>query len=204
MKKVTFLGVTAVLALIVVACAPATPTLAPTSIVPVTGDTATPAVVMTETSAETATMAPTEAPTQASTEAPTEAATAASTTTTGTGVSLMTSTNASVSEPFLVDQSGRAIYVYTEDTQNSSNSACTGGCATTWPPVTVTGTPTAGTGVNASLLGTITRDDGTMQATYNGWPLYYNSADTASGAISGQGMEGKWFLVSATGNAIKP
>jgi predicted lipoprotein with Yx(FWY)xxD motif len=41
----------------------------------------------------------------------------------------------------------------------------------------VTGTPQAGAGVNASLLGTITRQDGTMQATYNGWPLYTYSID---------------------------
>jgi predicted lipoprotein with Yx(FWY)xxD motif len=54
------------------------------------------------------------------------------------------------------------------------------------------------------MLGTITRDDGTTQATYNGWPLYYNAADTGAGSITGQGMEGMWFLVSATGNAIKP
>lgn len=195
MRKAPFLGIVLVLALILAACAPATPTQAPTVVVPVTGDTATPEVTVTE--------APTEAATSAPTEAATESATAASTTTTSTGISIMTSTNASVSEPFLVDQSGRAVYVYTQDTQNSGTSACTGGCATTWPPVTVTETPTAGTSADASMLGTITRDDGTMQATYNGWPLYYNSADTAPGAITGQGMGGAWYLVSATGNAIK-
>jgi predicted lipoprotein with Yx(FWY)xxD motif len=197
MRRVPFLGVVLVLALVMAACAPAaaTPTQAPTVSVPVTGDTATPEVLMTDTPAETAT--------SEATEAPTEAATAASTTTTGTEMSIMTSTNTSVSEPFLVDQSGRAIYVYAQDTQNSGTSACTADCATTWPPVTVTGIPTAGTGADATMLGTITRDDGTMQATYNGWPLYYNSADTAPGAITGQGMEGAWYLVSATGNAIK-
>jgi predicted lipoprotein with Yx(FWY)xxD motif len=94
------------------------------------------------------------------------------------------------------------MYVYANDTQNSGASACTGGCATEWPPVTAT--LTAGTGVQGSMLGTITRDDGTTQATYNGWPLYYNAADTGAGSITGQGMEGLWFLVSATGNAIKP
>ncbi len=83
-----------------------------------------------------------------------------------------------------------------------SVSACTGDCATDWPPVT--GPVTAGTGVEASMLGTITRDDGTTQATYNGWPLHYNDEDTAPGSITGQGMDGLWFLVSATGNAIKP
>jgi predicted lipoprotein with Yx(FWY)xxD motif len=54
------------------------------------------------------------------------------------------------------------------------------------------------------MLGTITRDDGTMQATYNGWPLYYYSGDAAPGDINGQGMEGLWFLVSDLGDAIQP
>jgi predicted lipoprotein with Yx(FWY)xxD motif len=200
MRRVTFLGVLFGLALIVAACAPATPTQAPTVSVPVTGDTAIPEVVMTDTPAETATSEATEAPTQA----PTEAATEAGMTTTGSAISIMTSTNASVSEPFLVDQSGRTLYVFAKDTQNSGTSACTGDCATIWLPVTVTATPTAGTGVDASMLGAITRDDGTMQATFNGWPLYYYSGDQAAGDMMGQGMEGNWFLVSATGNAIKP
>jgi predicted lipoprotein with Yx(FWY)xxD motif len=117
-------------------------------------------------------------------------------------MSVTISSAGSVSEPFLVDQSGRALYVYAKDTQNSGTSACTGDCANTWIPVTAT--LTAGSGVNAALLGTITRDDGTTQATYNGWPLYYNAADTGAGSLTGQGMEGVWFLVSATGNAIKP
>ncbi len=103
-----------------------------------------------------------------------------------------------------MDQDGRALFVTTNDTQNSGTSSCTGDCLTEWPPVIVTETPQAGEGADASMLGTITRDDGTMQATYNGWPLYYNSADTAPGSITGQAMEGVWFLVSATGNAIKP
>ena len=46
-------------------------------------------------------------------------------------------------------------------------------CAVNWPPLIVEGKPTAGEGVNADLLGTVERTDGTMQATYNGWPLYY-------------------------------
>ena len=189
MRRVTVLSFIAALALVLAACAPAaaTATQAPTVSVPVTGDTETPA----------ATLAPTTAPTSAATSAPTSAGT-----TTGTSMSVMTSSTGSVSEPFLVDQSGRAIYVYANDTQNSGTSACTGSCATQWPPVT--STLTAGTGVQSSMLGTITRDDGTTQATYNGWPLYYNAADTGAGSITGQGMEGLWFLVSASGNAIKP
>jgi predicted lipoprotein with Yx(FWY)xxD motif len=102
-----------------------------------------------------------------------------------------------------VDQAGRTLYLFTDDTQNGGTSACTGECLTEWPALIVTGVPTAGTGIDASLLGTITRDDGTMQATYNGWPLYYFSSDTSAGQMAGQGMENSWFMVSATGNAIQ-
>ena len=194
-RRATFPGVVMILALVMAACAPAaTATEMPTVSVPVTGDTATPGVVMTATSAETPTSAaPAESPTA-------EATTGA---TTDTAVRIAASSSTAVSEPFLVDQTGRTLYATTNDTQNSGASSCTAECLTEWPPVIVTGTPTAGTGVDASLLGTITRDDGTMQATYNGWPLYYYSGDQAAGAMNGQGMENSWFLVSATGNAIQ-
>jgi predicted lipoprotein with Yx(FWY)xxD motif len=194
MKRVNVLGAILIFALALAACAPAA-TEAPTLSVPVTGDTDTPEAVMTETPAETAT-----------TEAPAETATVEATTegTTTAATSIMTSTSADVSEPFLVDQDGRSLYLFTDDTQNSAASACTDSeCVTEWPPLIVTATPTAGTGADATLLGTITLEDGTMQATYNGWPLHYFDEDTAPGDINGQGMEGKWFLVSATGTAIQ-
>ncbi len=102
-----------------------------------------------------------------------------------------------------MDQLGRALYLYTADTQSSGTSACTDDCLTQWQPVIVTGTPQAGNGVNAALLGTIPRDDGTLQATYNGWPLYTYAGDTAPGTTSGQGMGSAWFLVSGAGNSIQ-
>jgi predicted lipoprotein with Yx(FWY)xxD motif len=64
----------------------------------------------------------------------------------------------------------------------------------------------AGEGVDASLLGTITRDDGTMQVTYNGWPLYFFHEDAAAGDTNGQGIDefgGLWWLVSPAGEAIE-
>jgi predicted lipoprotein with Yx(FWY)xxD motif len=63
----------------------------------------------------------------------------------------------------------------------------------------------AGDGVDATLLGTITRDDGTTQVTYNGWPLYFFHEDTAAGDTNGQGIDefgGLWYLVLPTGEAI--
>jgi predicted lipoprotein with Yx(FWY)xxD motif len=208
MRRFTIPGVLLVLVLALAACAPApaSPTAAapaastvnaPTDSVPVTGNT------------ETAAAPPAGSDGTGTSTAEAALATATSETpsgtgsTTDTGVRISTSTSVNASVPFLVDQPGRALYLYTTDTQNSNTSACTAECLTQWQPVNVTGMPQAGNGVNASLLGTITREDGTLQAAYNGWPLYTYTGDMAPGATNGQGMGGTWFLVSGTGNAIQ-
>jgi predicted lipoprotein with Yx(FWY)xxD motif len=82
---------------------------------------------------------------------------------------------------------GMTVYTFTNDVKDSGTSACTGGCLTRWPALTVpAGTaPTAGDGVTGTL-GTITRsDDGTTQVTYNGLPLYFFSGDAAPGDTNG-------------------
>ena len=174
----------------------ATITNQPTESVPVTGNT--------ETSAAPATNAPSDTTGTSTADAglATSTSETPSGTTTDATVRIGTSTSTSASQPFLVDQLGRSLYLFTEDTQNDGSSACTGECLTQWPPLVVTGIPQAGNGVDASLLGTITRDDGTLQATYNGWPLYLYIGDTGPGTTSGQGVGGVWFLVSGTGNSI--
>ena len=101
----------------------------------------------------------------------------------------------------VVDGQGRTLYLFMRDTGGTSS--CTGGCATTWPPHVVTGTPQAGEGVNASLLATTSRDDGSTQVTYNGHPLYRFANDTAPGDTKGQGIGGNWFVVSPAGEAIQ-
>jgi len=105
---------------------------------------------------------------------------------------------------FLVDSSGRSLYLFEAD--KSSTSTCTGACAAAWPPVTTTGAPTAGTGVKASLLGTSKRDDGKMEVTYNGHPLYYFANDSAPGDIKGQGVDAfgaEWYAVSPEGKTAE-
>jgi hypothetical protein len=82
-------------------------------------------------------------------------------------------------------------------------SACSGACASAWPPVT--GTATAAGSAKASDLGTITRSDGTKQVTYDGHPLYYFVGDSGPGTASGQGSDNfgaKWWLVSPAGSDI--
>jgi predicted lipoprotein with Yx(FWY)xxD motif len=103
----------------------------------------------------------------------------------------------------LVDAKGRTIYLFTHDSGTTSN--CAGACATFWPPVTVTGTPTAGSGANAALIGTTKRSDGTSQVTYNGHPLYLYGGDSQAGDANGQGIVafgGSWFVVAPSGSQI--
>jgi predicted lipoprotein with Yx(FWY)xxD motif len=104
---------------------------------------------------------------------------------------------------FLTDSSGRALYLWTPDTMTTS--MCSGACASAWPPLTVKGAPTAGTGATASDLGTISRSDGTKQVTYAGHPLYYFAGDKAAGQTSGEGSNGfgaPWYLVASSGQQI--
>ena len=91
---------------------------------------------------------------------------------------------------------GMTLYNFTNDTKDSGTSACTGGCLQTWPALTVPagGSPVAGTGVTGKL-GTITRtDDGTLQVTYNGLPLYFFKNDKAPGDLNG--VYDKWVTVA--------
>jgi predicted lipoprotein with Yx(FWY)xxD motif len=103
----------------------------------------------------------------------------------------------------LVDGKGRALYLWEADTNGAST--CTGACAAAWPPVTVSGTAQAGSGVDKALLGTVKRDDGTEQVTYNGHPLYYFVGDTGSGMAKGQGSKAfgaDWYVLNAKGSKI--
>jgi predicted lipoprotein with Yx(FWY)xxD motif len=99
----------------------------------------------------------------------------------------------------LTNAKGFTLYSFAPDTATTSK--CTGACAQIWPPVT--GPATAGPGVTGKL-GTITRSDGSTQATYNGHPLYTYAADTAPGQANGNGLNvngGVWHEVTASGAA---
>lgn len=84
--------------------------------------------------------------------------------------------------------------VYTFDSDTAGTSACTGDCANTWPPLPSAGEPTGGAGVTGEL-GTITRDDGATQVTYDGKPLYMYSSDPSPGDTNGDGFGGLWHVV---------
>ncbi|HEX8940666.1 MAG TPA: hypothetical protein VF763_10955 [Candidatus Limnocylindrales bacterium] len=100
---------------------------------------------------------------------------------------------------FLTGADGRTLYVFAKDSPNTS--VCSGQCATNWPPLEVPSgsQPMPGPGVTGTLA-TITRsDDGKLQVTYDGLPLYYFAKDAAAGDTNGQGIGGIWFVASPSG-----
>ncbi len=101
----------------------------------------------------------------------------------------------------LVDGDGRTLYMFTKDTKDTSN--CYDKCEAAWPPLLETDKPTVGEGVDASLLGTTTRKDGTVQVTYNGLPLYYYFKDAAPGDTTGQGVGSVWYVVAPDGKPVE-
>jgi predicted lipoprotein with Yx(FWY)xxD motif len=105
--------------------------------------------------------------------------------------------------PILVDAQGKTLYLFEAD--KNGKSACSGPCATTWPPLLSNGAPQAAMGASASLIGTTARSDGGSQVTYAGHPLYYFVGDKASGDVTGEGINGfgaKWYVVGKDGKKI--
>jgi predicted lipoprotein with Yx(FWY)xxD motif len=102
---------------------------------------------------------------------------------------------------FLVDDQGRTLYIFLKDSKDTTT--CYDACAKNWPPLMTTGAPMAETGITATLLGMITRTDGTSQVTYNGWPLYYFANDKAAGDTNGQGVGGNWYVISPAGDKVE-
>jgi predicted lipoprotein with Yx(FWY)xxD motif len=103
------------------------------------------------------------------------------------GPVIMTATVGTQGTLVVASANGMTVYTFTKDVANSGTSACTGGCLTKWPAVTVpAGSTAAGASSVTGKIGTITRtDDGTLQVTYNGLPLYFYSGDKAAGDANG-------------------
>jgi predicted lipoprotein with Yx(FWY)xxD motif len=96
----------------------------------------------------------------------------------------------------LVGPTGMTLYIFTNDEPGVSN--CVDDCATNWPPLTVESADALVPGLNLwGEWGTIERADGTIQVTYNGWPLYYFAQDMARGDANGEGRGDVWYTVPA-------
>lgn len=107
---------------------------------------------------------------------------------------------------FLVDAQGHTLYLFERD--DTSDSYCYGACAAVWPPFEADHAPQALAGVPTSALGVFKRDDGEMQVTYMGHPLYYYAADASTaGEYKGEGQKqfgAEWYVVGRNGKTVEP
>lgn len=134
----------------------------------------------------------TSAPVAASTSVPAAAASSAAPSAAPAAVLKIDQTSLG---PVLTNAQGLTVYWFAKDT--ATNSACSGACAAAWPPVL--GMPQAASGVKLTgKLGEIKRADGSMQATYDGHPLYLFAGDSKPGQVNGNAVDGfgaLWYAI---------
>jgi predicted lipoprotein with Yx(FWY)xxD motif len=186
MKGKIFFSILLVFSLVLSACASAAPTatIMPATVAPVIPNTGQ----STDTSVATAMAVATAMPMATATEMPMATPMLPAT--------VDVSQNAALGS-FLVDSLGMTLYIFTNDTPGTST--CYSTCATYWPPLLTNGMPVAGAGVTDSMLGTTKRTDGSVQVTYNGWPLYFFSKDKAAGDTMGEGVQSTWYVMNPDG-----
>jgi predicted lipoprotein with Yx(FWY)xxD motif len=100
----------------------------------------------------------------------------------------------------LVNSEGLTLYDFHKD--KGSTSACYGACAAAWPPLLTEGNPQAQGPADRSMLGTAKRKDGTVQVTYNGWPLYTYAGDQKPGEANGNDIDqfgAEWYALQPNG-----
>ena len=102
----------------------------------------------------------------------------------------------------VVDGHGMTVYFYLKDVKGSGASNCTGGCLALWPAVTASSSTPQVAGVTGTI-GSIKRDDGTMQVTIDGMPVYTYAQDSKAGDVTGEGVGNIWYAVNPNGTAIK-
>jgi predicted lipoprotein with Yx(FWY)xxD motif len=93
----------------------------------------------------------------------------------------------------VVDAEGRTLYRFTAEAQGRP--VCSGSCVSTWPPATVT----SASGLPAHVA-TVKRDDGALQLTYDGHPLYRYAGDGSTADANGEGVGGQWYAIKASGD----
>lgn len=103
----------------------------------------------------------------------------------------------------LATAGGLTLYHYTDEGRGKID--CKGACAQLWPPLLVKKgvKPVAGSGLAASKLGTLTRPDGGIQVTYNGFALYRFASDKKTGDLKGQGLDHAWYAIAPSGKLVK-
>lgn len=110
----------------------------------------------------------------------------------------------------LVDGKGRTVYILTKDGKTNVPCNDASGCTAVWPDLPLKGgamEAKAGTGLTSSLLGTKKLSDGETYPTYNGWLMYEYTGDSGPSQANGEGITsfgGTWYVLSPSGNPIKP
>jgi predicted lipoprotein with Yx(FWY)xxD motif len=103
-------------------------------------------------------------------------------------------------DPVVIDGAGFTLYRFDPDSANPSKATCNDACAVTWPPVVIDPQGKIFVdGVDKSAVGAVKRDDGSLQVTVGGWPVYRFSKDLKPGDTNGQGVGGTWFGVTPDG-----
>ncbi|MFB6888277.1 hypothetical protein ACFCX4_03050 [Kitasatospora sp. NPDC056327] len=115
------------------------------------------------------------------------------------GATLRTTTDPHLGT-IVTDSAGYTLYRFDRDSADPPTATCNGGCAAIWPPVPADGATVTVSGVDAGLVGTVTRADGSRQLTLAGRPLYRYAPDQRPGDTRGQGVDGTWFAVTPTGD----
>ena len=116
------------------------------------------------------------------------------------GAAVLTVASAPKVGRVLVDAEGFTVYDFHKD--KGTKSSCYGGCAKVWPPVITVGAPQTGEGASSSKLGTTKREDGTVQVTYAGHPLYTYTADKKPGEANGNDIDSfgaEWYALQGSG-----
>jgi predicted lipoprotein with Yx(FWY)xxD motif len=108
----------------------------------------------------------------------------------------------------LVNGQGKTLYLLTSEKGDKITCTVSNGCTKFWPEVTLPSGATAanaGRGVHASLLGTVKDASGSLEVTYNGWPVYTFAGDSGTGVAHGQGIAsfgGTWYVLNASGDPV--
>ena len=108
----------------------------------------------------------------------------------------------------LVNGQGRTLYMLTSEKGGKITCTDENGCTKVWPDTELSKGVTAakaGSGIQASLLGTVKDEDGSLYVTYNHWPLYTFSGDSGPGQAKGEGITnfgGNWYVLNVAGAPV--
>ena len=118
-------------------------------------------------------------------------------------VQLAAVTSPDLPSAYLINVNQVTLYRFDDDSNDPPTSTCVGECTETWPPVTVKESGSIYlAGVSRDQVGAIRREDGEVQLTVGGWPIYRYVGDERPGDLNGQGVGGTWFAVSPEGQPV--